>query len=1171
MKKFGIVLGASLLMLLSSFGADTPPEGVTLVDLTSPDTSGTHVTTSNANGWAKPAKNAFDNGTKHNNDDRSIRNGVPTDWIYTFDSPTIVNAYKLYAPGTGPYQYSQRMPKDWTFEAKNKSDANWIILDSRSNESGWGALESRFFNFKNYMAYDSYRFNVTAHNGGDGYVQIDELEYFNLVMPGEPILDMTGLSRELGVYSVTGNLSNADAVCGALAVDSDGDGTFFSAGETTKDTDFSVTLDLVQLASDKTYQIFAIASNDVAVASNAVGFVYNGSLSLVKVCDAQEYQSVPGEVTVSRASADDYPIVVHYGFTSDNPSAAEGKTWLAPSSVTIPAGAASATLTLMPKADSSINEDVTVTLADAGGDYAGFNPLTVDLVIENVAFPAGYNVWCASEKGAASVAANWSKGRVPNASDAVLFDGYFSNASCVWDCETSDGPSATVASWTQRNGYSGTVEFDTEFPTYASAVFPLFTITGDCLIGSGAWTHRGNYNNYGAATEANTQKLSSKRWCLNVAIGGNLSIASGASIDVTGKGFGHDGTSGKSPCYGGYGFGANLQCNPYGSITEPFDPGMGTRAQGDQNKRRSGTGGGAVKLVVSGDVTVDGSILAIGTIDLNVVRSGGTGGSVWIDANQISGTGTINASACQPNYFSSDQAVGPGSGGRIALYTKSALSIPRANLVCNGSSYQGTSASSKTKIASAGTIFIKDDTMSNGALLLKQQASVATANSAKSAVPLMDNMTLDAIELSGCVVLVVETGKTLTLPNGFVSVTTDSATIGANGISLRGGAISVGSGNQTIGGWMLEPASQFDFPADVTLADGGSIGIIRRNITGTSDASTPPRAVTFSVAGDMSVDATSSINVENAVALVNYGSGTRGGWYGGWTTYYDKAGNSDAARTNTYGSVFSPATCGSSPTRNFYAGGAVTMTVAGELALVGKVTASGPVLDSTADGCAPSSGGAINMTVGSLTGTGTITAIGAAGRYCYAGGGAGGRIAIKLTEAGATVPKTITVNAQGRYGYAYNVACEKIGSAGAVYVETKADGAKGGTIMISNYRDRTISEFTKTLMPTTPIVAYINGDPVSDFRKAALVVTNNAIAEVSVPELKMRSLVIAENSKLDLNGKTLTVGSAKLGGTKLAVGTYKATDAAVSSFVVDSAGTDGQLVIRPRGLQLIVR
>jgi len=105
MKKFGIVLGASLLMTLTLFGADTPPEGVTLVDLTSPDELGTHVTTSNATGWTKPAKNAFDNGTKHNNDDRSIRSGVPTDWIYTFDSATIVNAYKLYAPGTSPYQY----------------------------------------------------------------------------------------------------------------------------------------------------------------------------------------------------------------------------------------------------------------------------------------------------------------------------------------------------------------------------------------------------------------------------------------------------------------------------------------------------------------------------------------------------------------------------------------------------------------------------------------------------------------------------------------------------------------------------------------------------------------------------------------------------------------------------------------------------------------------------------------------------------------------------------------------------------------------------------------------------------------------------------------------------------------------------------------------------------
>ena len=98
MKKSFASLLLSSLAALSAFGAaSTPPEGVALVDLTSP--SG-NVTTTAKGSWVKPAKNAFDNGTKHNNDDRSICSGTTVDWIYTFDTPTVVNAYKLYAPGS---------------------------------------------------------------------------------------------------------------------------------------------------------------------------------------------------------------------------------------------------------------------------------------------------------------------------------------------------------------------------------------------------------------------------------------------------------------------------------------------------------------------------------------------------------------------------------------------------------------------------------------------------------------------------------------------------------------------------------------------------------------------------------------------------------------------------------------------------------------------------------------------------------------------------------------------------------------------------------------------------------------------------------------------------------------------------------------------------------------
>ena len=70
----------------------------------------------------------------------------------------------------------------------------------------------------------------------------------------------------------------------------------------------------------------------------------------------------------------------------------------------------------------------------------------------------------------------------------------------------------------------------------------------------------------------------------------------------------------------------------------------------------------------------------------------------------------------------------------------------------------------------------------------------------------------------------------------------------------------------------------------------------------------------------------------------------------------------------------------------------------------------------------------------------------------------------------------------------------------------------------------------------------------------------------------MKSLEMTSDTTLDLNGKKLTVKSAKVSGVKLAPGTYTAGDAAVAGFVVDTAdGARGALVVTGGGLSIIVR
>ena len=123
-----VLLASALAAPSARAAATTPPEGIVLEDLTNPSGA---VSTTASGSWVKPAKNAFDNGTKHNNDDRSICGGTAAAWIYTFDEPTKVNAYKVFTPGSGTYSYNTRMPRTWTFEAKNAAGATWTGLDTQ--------------------------------------------------------------------------------------------------------------------------------------------------------------------------------------------------------------------------------------------------------------------------------------------------------------------------------------------------------------------------------------------------------------------------------------------------------------------------------------------------------------------------------------------------------------------------------------------------------------------------------------------------------------------------------------------------------------------------------------------------------------------------------------------------------------------------------------------------------------------------------------------------------------------------------------------------------------------------------------------------------------------------------------------------------------------------------
>jgi len=155
----------------------------------------------------------------------------------------------------------------------------------------------------------------------------------------------------------------------------------------------------------------------------------------------------------------------------------------------------------------------------------------------------------------------------------------------------------------------------------------------------------------------------------------NATIASGAAINVNGRGFGSGAGPGlgaslasKGAGGGHGGLGGNSQSGAtggtnYDSTSQPVLRGSGGGA-GANSYVGGCEGGGAVRFTVGGTLHLAGIISADGNPGLQDDSGGGAGGSVWIAAGQLIGAGMISATGGDGDLFGG----GGGGGGRIAIY-----------------------------------------------------------------------------------------------------------------------------------------------------------------------------------------------------------------------------------------------------------------------------------------------------------------------------------------------------------------------------------------------------------------------------------------------------------------------------------------------------------------------
>jgi hypothetical protein len=194
----------------------------------------------------------------------------------------------------------------------------------------------------------------------------------------------------------------------------------------------------------------------------------------------------------------------------------------------------------------------------------------------------------------------------------------------------------------------------------------------------------------------------------------DLNIEPGGGFDLDGlapTGYGAGIPFGNIKGGGGHGgYGGNNPSSGYGrtydSYVAPSEGGSpGSNGSGTSSAPLGGAGGGAVKVTVGRMLTLDGIMRSNGKAG-DFDSGGGSGGSIWIDAETFAGNGMITA-----NGGAGNNAAGGGGGGRIAVYFETNLFTGTMSAVGGAGSIGG----------GAGTVYTKAADNSNGTLRIGQQ------------------------------------------------------------------------------------------------------------------------------------------------------------------------------------------------------------------------------------------------------------------------------------------------------------------------------------------------------------------------------------------------------------------------------------------------------------------
>lgn len=662
---------------------------------------------------------------------------------------------------------------------------------------------------------------------------------------------------------------------------------------------------------------------------------------------------------------------------------------------------------------------------------------------------------------------NWEGAVAPGAGDPVLLNAS-SSSNMIWDLDVA------VGSWTQ-DGYTGTVTLATRF----ASGFTNLVITGNCHILSGTWTHLDN--------------SSDETYRLRVTVGGDMTVGAEARISTTGRGYDVGrGPGSPTSAHGGAGHGGegdrstfpgSAPC--YGSVCSPVNLGSGGKGY-DQ------CGGGAILINVAGTLTANGNIDADGTKYVGgTIKAyyGSSGGSVWLTAASLAGTGSVSAagSYVSTGYF--------GAGGRIALV--------QTGPATDFSGFRGSvravgSWSGTAQYGAAGTIYYETAADGRGGgILVVDGNGTGTGEAFKTRI-LLDEQ--DAgfspksyvlknnayVEFSGSDA-VFHPGDTLVTTNKTRIYVRSGTTIDLRGTTFIGGG-TIDRQIRMYAGSAMRVDDDFTFnditvyatddniaaaqytnltvtSSSVTLGAGAILvadypvifaGNLRIGAGGTARHSAnsydEKYKLNLAVRGNMTIETGGSVNVDGLGYRLQNGPGAvsspnyYGACHGGRGVYYSNGTMLTAAAC--YGSIRRPSTMGSGGVNSQSGGGVIRLSVDGTLLNNGAISACG---NKNSGNQWSAAGGSIWITTREIVGAGDIYANGTPGvipastQYELSGGG---RVAVDLTDAAADFGDYAgVICARGNQRTGQQI----YGGAGTVYLKTGAQAFNGGTLIIDNF------------------------------------------------------------------------------------------------------------------------